>query len=410
MARTPARYTSSTTRSPVVVWASLLLVVAAVLASAAVSSAAGTRPGANDSGKFAPTPNGPLYAGVPGALPANFHDAYNDTYHGWPIRPLHSEHPIRGSFLDPRGKDDTGLSGYHFGIDISVDDHYPEAGASRLFSHRVYAAASGVASVRANTFTARCFNRRVEIGHFAYWHVSPIVTAHQHVRAGQQIGWSCRGAWHIHLSEWQRFRGKRVWVNPLSRGGPLTPYTDTARPVITKLAFFTPPSRPWMPTRSLASPDSSLPLPSNDLHGRVELRANIGDPQSFLGFLARRPAWPTAFTPYRVAVRIQNRNGQVLMDRVSFQADQMPQTPYVIHYAPRTIEDDNMKECVGPPALPRCAGTYWFRPFSRFREEYWNTKAVPNGNYRVTVTAFDLEGNQGAREIKVTVKNTQSTR
>ena len=142
----------------------------------------------------------------------------------------------------------------------------------------------------------------------------------------------------------------------------------------------------------------------------MELRANIGDPQSFLGFLARRPAWPTAFTPYRVAVRIQNRNGQVLMDRVSFQADQMPQTPYVIHYAPRTIEDDNMKECVGPPALPRCAGTYWFRPLSRFREEYWNTKAVPNGNYRVTVTAFDLEGNQGAREIKVTVKNTQSTR
>jgi hypothetical protein len=98
------------------------------------------------------------------------------------------------------------------------------------------------------------------------------------------------------------------------------------------------------------------------------------------------------------------------MNRLRFQADQVPQTPYIVHYAPGTIEDDNMAECVGPPALPRCAGTYWFRPFSRFREEYWNTTAVPNGNYRVAVTAFDLEGNQSARGITVTVKNTQSTR
>jgi hypothetical protein len=37
------------------------------------------------------------------------------------------------------------------------------------------------------------------------------------------------------------------------------------------------------------------------------------------------------------------------MKGTSFQADQMPQTPYVVHYAPGTIEDDNMQECVGPP-------------------------------------------------------------
>jgi len=93
------------------------------------------------------------------------------------------------------------------------------------------------------------------------------------------------------------------------------------------------------------------------------------------------------------------------MRRVSFQADQMPQTPYIVHYAPGTIEDDNMQECVGPPARPHCAGTYWFRPFSRFREEYWNTKGVPNGRYLVTVRAGDLKGNVGARSVVVTVKN-----
>src|SRR5450756_1565518 len=102
---------------------------------------------------FAPTPTSPVYGGIPGALPPNFHYVYKDSYHGWPINPKHSEHPVRGSFLDPRGTDDTGLSGYHFGIDISIDDRHPEAGAPALLSHRVYAAESGTASVNANTMT-----------------------------------------------------------------------------------------------------------------------------------------------------------------------------------------------------------------------------------------------------------------
>ena len=93
------------------------------------------------------------------------------------------------------------------------------------------------------------------------------------------------------------------------------------------------------------------------------------------------------------------------MTRVSFQADQLPQTPYIVHYAPGTIEDDNMAECVGPPALKKCAGTYWFRPFSRFHEEYWNTRTVPNGRYQVTVNGYDLAGDRGARSVLVQVKN-----
>ena len=105
------------------------------------------------------------------------------------------------------------------------------------------------------------------------------------------------------------------------------------------------------------------------------MRANIGDPQSFLGFLSRDPAWPTVFTPYQVSVQIRARPaGRIVLSRVSFRADQLPQTDYIVHYAPGTVEDDNMQECVGPPQKTRCAGTYWLRPFSRFREEYWNTR------------------------------------
>ena len=83
----------------------------------------------------------------------------------------------------------------------------------------------------------------------------------------------------------------------------------------------------------------------------------------------------------------------------------MPQTDYIVHYAPGTVEDDNMQECVGPPQKRRCAGTYWFRPLSRFHEEYWNTRATRNGTYKMNVTAQDIAGNHTAKSILVVVKN-----
>jgi hypothetical protein len=379
------------------------LSVVALLASllaAAVATGSIRREG------FAPTPTGPVYGGVPGALPLGFRYLYNSSYVGWPIRPLHAQHPVRGSFLDPRGVDDTGTSGYHFGIDVSVDDRHPDPGAPPGLSHRVYAVESGVVKDATNPALRSCLSRRLDVGHFSYWHVSPTVHDGQQVRAREPIGWSCRNVWHVHLSEWQRYQGSRIWVNPLHAGGRLAPYADTTSPVINGFAFVTPPTRPWQPTTSLAAPDTSRPLRPNDLHGLVELRANIDDPQSFHGFLHDNPAWPTAFTPYRVAVRVQStKTGSLVMQRISFQADQMPQTPYIVHYAPGTVEDDNMMECVGPPALPRCAGTYWFRPFSRFRQEFWNTRTVTNGTYTITVTASDLKGNRTARSETVTVNN-----
>ncbi|HEY5386582.1 MAG TPA: hypothetical protein VIL79_01635 [Thermoleophilia bacterium] len=353
-----------------------------------------------------PMPTGPVYRGIPGALPPAFSYAYNALSPGWPVSPRSVQHPIRGAFIDPRGRDDNGLSGYHFGVDINVDDAQPDPGAPPGLSHRVYALDAGYTNEAANMQSRRCLDRRLEVGHFSYWHVSPIVAANRRVSAGQQIGWTCRGVWHVHLSEWQLFRGKRVWVDPLHKGGALVPYTDTAPPVVSRLVFVTPSARPWQPTKSLAEPDSATVLPPTGLHGLVELRADVADPQSFQGFLSRNPAWPTVWTPYKLSVEIRDRRtGRRVMSRTSFEADQMPQTPYLVHYAPGTVEDDNMAECVGPPQLPKCDGITRLRPFSRFREEFWNTRAVANGTYEVTVRAYDIAGNTGSRSITVTVKN-----
>lgn len=86
-------------------------------------------------------------AQIPGALPPGFRNSFTDGFRGWPVTPLHTQHPIRGSFLDPRGQDENGLAGYHFGIDVNVDDRQPESGAGPGLSHRVYAVDGGTALV-----------------------------------------------------------------------------------------------------------------------------------------------------------------------------------------------------------------------------------------------------------------------
>jgi hypothetical protein len=343
--------------------------------------------------------------GVPGALPRGFVYQYNDDYHGWPIAPVHEQHPVRSSFLDPRGLGENGLAGYHFGIDISVDDRHPDPGApSSLFSHRVYAVENGLTHVRKRVDSAPCPDRLLAVGHFAYLHVSPTVPDKIWVHAGDPIGWTCRGEWHVHLSEWQMLEGRHVWVNPLHAGGKLLPYVDTAPPVIRALVFVTPPLRPWHPRIDLAQQDSAQRLSATDLYGRVELRAEIGDLQSFGGWLESHQRWQTRLHPYRVAVSIRSLATRALvLDRIAFQSDQIPRTPYLVHYAPGTVENVPMWECVFQTM--GCTGELWFRPFSRFKQEFWDTRQVPDGPYEVVVRAWDVKGNMAERGVRVFVLN-----
>ena len=144
--------------------------------------------------------------------------SYNDAFRGWPVRPHNRQHPVRGSFLDPRPDPDLGAV-YHTGVDIAVRDDRPEAGAPRDRTHRVYAIESGV--VEHATPPGVCGN--VRVGHFGYGHVDARVAAGDRVRAGQLIGWTCRGWWHLHLTEWAVAGGRRQLVNPLRPAGKLKP-------------------------------------------------------------------------------------------------------------------------------------------------------------------------------------------
>src|SRR5687768_15227020 len=86
--------------------------------------------------------------------------------YGWPVKPFHKQHPVRGFFGDPRiGMTPKGMrSSFHFGIDISVADGSP-----------VYATLSG--TVQRWSHRPEVVGVRADDGHisFEYWHIRPVV-------------------------------------------------------------------------------------------------------------------------------------------------------------------------------------------------------------------------------------------
>ena len=137
--------------------------------------------------------------------------------------------------------------GYHHGIDISVRDDRPVAGAPPGRTHRVYALEGGPVR-QALSGLGPWEEGIVRIGHFGYGHIEPIVQEGQVVAPGEMIGWTTRREWHLHLSEWHFPGGRwerRVPVNPLSRNGKLAPYADTKPPVIHDIRFMTPSDPGW---------------------------------------------------------------------------------------------------------------------------------------------------------------------
>lgn len=335
---------------------------------------------------------------MPGALPPGFGYRYDSPgYYGWPVAPIHDEHPVRGSFLDARA------GGYHFGIDIAIDDRVRAAGAPKGLSHRVYAIDGGLADLRPGDHQVGCVNRRLDVGRFSYWHVSPTVKQRERIRPGQQIGWTCEGLWHVHLSEWQVLDSTRVWVNPLHEGGKLLPYRNVEVPVIEQVRFFGPPRKLWT---HWTQPDPSDPIRPGALHGSVEVRAKVEDRQTFEGFLSKDPRLPAPDAPYKLAIEIRDSGGRTIVSRVSFQTDMLPtNSPWYVHFAPGTLPDLSIEACLKARASVPCVPSHWYRPLSRNRLELWDTRQVPNGSYSVTITASDIRGNRAVARVPIAVAN-----
>jgi hypothetical protein len=277
-------------------------------------------------------------------------------------------------------------------------------------------------SFAANVASVGCVNRIVRVGHFAYWHVDPVgtVSAGQTVLPGQQIGWTCKGLWHVHLSEWVEVGGVRTWVDPIHPGGKLAPFSDSAPPAIRAIGFYRPAATVWQQDGAvLVAPPRGAVLPASALHGLVDVRAEIDDPQSFRGwFVGRHAGLYAPHHPSRVHITLRRGGptGKVVLDRDVFRGDRVlgkgeevvviePSVAFAGHFAPGTRQNLGATRCVEQAPAP-CAGRTVLRLFAGpGGRRFWNTRLLPNGSYRLSVRAWDRRGNLATRSVSVVVSN-----
>jgi peptidase M23-like protein len=295
---------------------------------------------------------------------------------GYPVKPFDREHPIRGTFGDPRSQflgpptsetlmHGTGSFSFHQGVDISA----PNGTA-------VYPVLDGTVTtvtpiwVRVSSSGGRAFE---------YWHIRPQVKVGQKVDARKTVlGRIIKPAAHVHLTEYE---GGRV-VNPLVRGR-LAPYHDTTRPSVSSI--------------SLRAGNGRGLLPSF-VRGNVELVVDAEDVPS----MPVRGTWrnlPTA--PALVTWRIRSWTGRTIVPRTvaaDFRTTVPSNSTFWQVYARGTYQNMSV---FGPHYSFLQRGCYLFK----LTPQPFDTHRLRDGVYDLVVTASDIRGNRDSLSLRFTVHN-----
>ena len=299
--------------------------------------------------------------------------------YAWPVKPFDAVHPVRSNFGDPRTSFDApatvaglmtsgGLFSFHFGIDISVPDGtavYPvHSGTARLLGTRNVIVDGGNGLVT------------------QYWHIVPTVATGQQVVAYETIlGHVMRDYGHVHFTE-QR-DGKPV--NPLARGH-LAPYDDTTTPAVDEI--------------SLRTPRGTEVLPEY-VHGRVVLLARAHDTTA-TPVAPVDPPWANLpVSPALLTWHLDRADGKrMTRERVAFDVRRtLPDNTLFWRYYARGSRQ-NMASFGGHRSW-RQSGVYLY---SLTRSPF-DSRGIPNGMYRIVVTAADTHGNHASFAQPVIVRN-----
>jgi hypothetical protein len=275
----------------------------------------------------------------------------------WPVKPFDVQHPVRGSFDDPRAGmalDGQPELSFHSGIDISVPDGTP-----------VYAIEAGWATLRPDAIVVTTLTT---MHVFGYWHVKPAVHSGELVVQHQLIG-TVEPDWgHVHLSESEG----GIYLNPLRRGG-IAPYADWTKPTIDDVLILEPRGKP----ANIVA-----------ITGSVDLVADAYDtpPLAPLGLWAA-----SRVTPALIRWRIVGVRSVVVpwLTAIDFRRYLLPSAVFDDVYAPGTTEN-----------RARRPGDYHL-----YLAHDLDTRMFPNGVYTLEVFAEDTRGNTAQRSLPFRVVN-----
>jgi hypothetical protein len=305
---------------------------------------------------------------------AGFAAAPSALAYGWPLKPFHQAHPIRGNFGDPRTIfsdpfDPDGLNGggafsFHNGLDISG-----------VPGQAVYPVVSGVAHVPdLSAVTVRSSRGRS----FMYVHITPTVYDGQRVTAYKTVlGHIDAVAAHVHFSEIDT----RIVVNPLGTHH-LRPYRDTTKPRVAEL---------------LLLESNGTTFKTRGIAGSVELVAQAYDmpalpvPGSWYGF----PVAPALVTWALLSGSRYALGPRIVVD---FRYT-LPFNRYFWDvYARGTYQN---KPRFGDKQYRAWPGRFEFR----LTRGLFDTRRLTDGTYTLRVTVEDTAGNRATHSEPVTICN-----
>jgi murein DD-endopeptidase MepM/ murein hydrolase activator NlpD len=305
-------------------------------------------------------------------------DARSFSY-GWPVKPFDKQHPVRGSFGDPRSvfhapPTRQGLltgscsCSYHQGIDVAAPDGTP-----------VYPVRSGVVRIVAGQWI------EVDSGNgaaFQYWHIKPLVRQGDHVSEDETVLGRIveGGTQHVHLTQLQDNKP----VNPLAPGN-IGPYTDTTTPQVGAITF--------------RASDTGPDLLPEYLHGRVEIVASAWDatPMAVAGIWRGLPV-----TPARLTFRMERLPQHLVVVGETTAMDvrhSLPFTPDMWHTYARGTRMNFVQ---------MATHRYWFQPgvyLFKLTTHGFDTTRLRDGAYLLTVTAYDTAGNHSSSSQVFSVHN-----
>jgi hypothetical protein len=323
---------------------------------------------------------------VRGAL--SFAPKYNDDFTGWPVAPKHRTHAVYGTFGNPTTKWPSEMPGlrasYHKAIDILQNDASGRHPVFAIEGGTVHEATLG--RIR-NPLDELVRSGIISIGHFRYSHVEPSVELGERVEAGQEIGQTCLGFWHVHLEERTNVGGKSVMLNPLRPGGKLAPVKDMGNPFVREMRVY---------AKADENNGAARPLSPDRVRGVVVPVALAMDSFPFR-------EWPKAPTcplhVYRASIEL--RRGQTtVVARTLFQLDMAPGPTWQHFFRPLTRRSAPIAVCI-VRELSDCAGRFWIRLWERG----WDTRKVPNGSYALKLTVEDTVGRSASKTLRLRVAN-----
>jgi len=297
--------------------------------------------------------------------------------YGWPVRPFDRQHPVRGSFADPRSifRGNPTMRGlmtsrcacsYHQGIDVSAPD-----------GTDVYPVRSGVARIVTPDWV------EVDSGGgnaFQYWHIHAAVKVGDHVQARQTVlGQILRGSEHVHLTELQN--GKPT--NPLA-AGHIAPYADTTTPRVDAITF--------------RARDAGPDLLPEYLRGNVEIVAAARDTPAVPvpGKWGGLPVTPSKLTYHVDAYP----TGQAMVAETTAMdvGHDLPDTSDLWRTYARGTRMNMVQ--MGVHRYWYQPGVYLFKLSTSF-----DTHQLKDGVYRITATAWDTAGNHSSTSQIINVHN-----